>query len=130
MTSASEVTRPEDVEQPEPHIADRLAAYAADKAARVWFLTANLVWWVTWLSSHGYGLDNSGFTIFTLLLSLEAIILTIAVLIQNRLDAAARDAQAEADIKNNAIAAEKAEKISDQLDRLELLIKGTGEHDD
>jgi uncharacterized membrane protein len=119
-----EVVQPEDVEVPPPPKRDLIAAKAADAAATVWFLLANLLWWAVWLPTKGFGTDTSGqFNILTLLLSFEAIVLTIAVLIQNRLDAHARDKQAEADLKNNAIAAEIAQTTSAQLDRIEALLK-------
>lgn len=124
MAQVEDVVQPEDVEHPPPPARDRIAARTADKAATIWFLLANLIWWGTWLPTNGYGLDNSGqFSILTLLLSFEAIILTIAVLIQNRLDAQTRDRQAEADVKNNAIAAETSLKILSKLANLERALK-------
>lgn len=92
-------------------------------AATIWFLLANLIWWAIWLPTDGLGADNSGYNILTLLLSFEAIVLTIAVLIQNRLDAQMRDRQAEADVKNNAIAAEASLKIIKKLEALERKMK-------
>lgn len=119
------VVKPEDVEVPPPPRRDLIAAKSADAAATVWFLLANLAWWAAWLPTEGFGTDTSGqFNILTLLLSFEAIVLTIAVLIQNRLDAHARDKQAEADLNNNAIAAEIAQTTSAQLDRIESLLQG------
>ena len=101
-----QVVQPEDVEHPPPPRRDLLAAQAANLGATVWFLLANVVIWAIWLTTGGLGLDPSPFQLLTLGLSFEAIVLTIAVLIQNRLDAQMRDRQAEADVKNNAIAAE------------------------
>lgn len=120
MATQNDVVQPEDVEHPPPSVQDRFAALAADRAATIWFLLANLVWWSIWLPTEGLGLDTSGqYNILTLLLSFEAIVLTIAVLIQNRLDAQMRDRQAEADVKNNAISAEATLKIITKLEALE-----------
>ena len=110
---------------------DEFAAKAADSAASVWFLGINVLWWATWVPTKGYGVDTQGqFGILTLALSFEAIVLTIAVLIQNRLDARARDRQIEADVKNNAIAAESAIKILRQLETLQRSLKEHDEHRD
>lgn len=115
-----DVTQPEDVDHPPPPRRERVAARLVDGAATVWFLLANMLWWATWLPTEGYGADRGGsYGILTLILSFEAIVLTIAVLIKQKLSDGARDRQAEADLKNNAIAAEAAIKLSDQLDRLE-----------
>ncbi len=123
MATQDDVVQPEDVEHPPPPAKDRIAARTADAAATIWFLLANIVWWAVWLPTEGLGSDNSGYNILTLLLSFEAIILTIAVLIQNRLDARTRDRQAEADVKNNAIAAETALKVMDKLKDIERALK-------
>jgi low affinity Fe/Cu permease len=126
MATTHDVVQPEDVEHPPPPVQDRLAARAADKAATIWFLLANLLWWAVWLPTEGFGADTSGqFNILTLLLSFEAIVLTIAVLIQNRLDAQMRDRQAEADVKNNAISAEESVKARAQLDRIERALNSS-----
>lgn len=118
-----QVVQPEDVDHPPPPRADRWAAAAANAAATIWFLAANLLWWALWLATGGVGGDPSPYQLLTLLLSFEAIVLTIAVLIQNRLDAAMRDRQAEADVKNNAIAAAAAKRIESQLRRIEKRLK-------
>jgi uncharacterized membrane protein len=124
MDTQEDVTRPEDVEHPPPPRRDVIAARSADWAATVWFLGANLLWWAAWLPTDGFGIDTSGqYNILTLLLSFEAIILTIAVLIQNRLDARARDRQIEADTQNNAIAAEATLRILKKLDSVQRTLR-------
>ena len=119
MSLPDEVVHPEDIALPEPPLRDRLAARAADAASTVPFLLVNVVIWAVWLSTRGIGIDNSGFTLFTLGLSLEAIVLTCAVLIKQRLDEERGRRESDADLKNDAIAAEAGQKISDQLDRIE-----------
>lgn len=122
-----DVTQPEDVDQPPPPRRDTVAAAVANQAATVWFLAANILWWLTWLPTKGYGIDTSGqYNILTLALSFEAIVLTVAVLIQNRLDAQARDRQIEADVKNNAIAAESSLEVLKRLDEVQRALKQHG----
>lgn len=128
MDTQADVTRPEDVDHPPPPRRDLVAAVAADWAATVWFLLANLFWWAVWLPTDGFGFDTPGqYNILTLLLSFEAIVLTIAVLIQNRLDAQAHKRQVEADVKNNAIAAEASLKVLKNLEAIQRALKQHGE---
>lgn len=127
MTATSEVVHPEDVEHPPPPLRDRMAAKLADASSTTTFILANIVFWILWFMTKGLGADPYPFQFLTIVVSLEAILLSCAVLVGQRLEAEMRERESEADLKNDAIAAEQAEKISVQLDRLEcLLTKGTG----
>lgn len=129
-TVNSEVVHPEDVEHPPPPLRDRMAAKVAAWSSTSEFIAANVLLWIVWFSTKGLGIDPYPFGFLTIMVSLEAILLSCAVLVGQRLEAERSTRESEADLKNDAIAAENAEKISAQLDRLEcLILKGNGEHD-
>lgn len=97
-----------------------MAAKVADLCATVEFAGVNLVLVLGWAV---LGLEPFPYNFLTLMLSVEAILLTVAVLVQNRLEATMQSRQAEADVKNNAIAAETSLEIKGQLDRIEKRLR-------
>lgn len=128
MSPTSEVVHPEDVEHPPPPLRDRIAAKLGVISSTSEFIMVNVLIWIVWFTTNGLGIDHYPFGFLTIVVSLEAILLSCAVLVGQRLEAEMRSREAEADLKNDAIAAESAEKISAQLDRLErLLTTGTGD---
>lgn len=128
MTVADEVVHPEEVEHPPPPLIDRVISRGADLCATWQFLLANPLFWLIWIPTKGFGLDNSGLTIFTLIISQEAIVLSVAILINQRLAATMRERESEADLKNDAIAAEEGQRTSRQLDRIEERLKERDGH--
>jgi uncharacterized membrane protein len=118
-----DVVHPEEVDHPAPPRRDQVAARVADACSTVGFLTGNVMVIVGWaIGGSVSGIDRFPFSGLTLLLSIEAIALTIFVLVQQRLSAEMRDRESEADLKNDAIAAEAAQATCAQLDRIEQLL--------
>ena len=112
----TEVVHPEDVEHPPPPAKDRAAAWLADRCATPEFAGLNLVFALAWMLA---GIEKFPYAGLTLALSIEAILLAIFVLVQQRLQLEMQRRETEADLKNDAIAAETAESVSKQLDRIE-----------
>lgn len=110
------VVHPEEVHHPPPPRKDRAASWVADKCATVEFGVANIVVVALW---GLLGIEKFPFAFLTLVLSVEAILLTIFVLVQQRLEAEMQQRESDADLKNDAIAAEESQKITEQLDRIE-----------
>lgn len=119
MTAADEVVHPEEVRHPPPPRKDRAAAWVADKCATVEFAVANIVLVVGWGLLK---IEKFPFAFLTLVLSVEAILLTICVLVQQRLQTEMQRREIDADLKNDAIAAEEGQRTSKQLDRIEVLL--------
>ena len=116
MTSQGEgVVHPEDVEHPPPPAKDRAAAWVADKCATVEFAVINVAIVLVWAL---LAIEPFPFAFLTLVLSVEAILLTIFVLVQQRLEGDIQKREAEADLKNDALAAEYSEKTSKMLERI------------
>lgn len=117
MTEHGEqVVQPEDVEHPPPPRKDRWAAWIADRCATVEFGVANVVVVLVW----GFiKVEPFPYSFLTLVLSVEAILLTIFVLVQQRLESEMQRREIEADLKNDAIAADESQKTHEQLDRIE-----------
>lgn len=116
----SEVTHPEEVEHPDPSRRDAAAAWVADKCATVEFALANLIFSAVWMV---VGIETFPYSGLTLALSIEAILLAIFVLVQQRLEKERQERESAADLKNDAIAAEAAEEVREQLNRIEKGIK-------
>src|SRR4051812_9006213 len=98
----NEVVHPEEVEHPPPPLRDRMAARLADASSTTSFIMCNVVIWVLWFATHGLGHDPYPFQFLTIVVSLEAILLSCAVLVGQRLEAEMRSREAEADLKNDA----------------------------
>ena len=120
MTARDEVVHPEEVEHPPPPRKDRAAAWIADKCATVEFAFANLIFAVVWMF---LGIEQFPYSGLTLVLSIEAIELTVFVLVQQRLQLTMQKRESDADLKNDAIAAEESTKIKKQLDRIERALR-------
>lgn len=118
-----DVVHPEDVKHPPPPLKDRTAAWVADRCATVEFAGINLLVIVAWALTGGFGLDPFPFGLLTFILSVEAILLTVFVLVQNRLEGTMQKREIEADLKNDAIAADESKKTSRQLARIEKLLR-------
>jgi uncharacterized membrane protein len=118
----TEVVHPEDVKHPPPPRKDRWAATIADWCATVEFAGVNLLLIVVWAATGGFGIDPFPFGLLTFVLSVEAILLTIFVLVQNRLESNMQKREIEADLKNDAIAAEESEVARKALARIERKI--------
>jgi uncharacterized membrane protein len=114
-----EVVHPEDVEHPPPPVKDRIAAKIADKCATVEFALLNCIVVIAWAVAK---VEAFPFPFLTLVLSVEAILLTIFVLVQQRLEAEMQKRESDADLKNDAIAADESQKTHQQLDRIEGLL--------
>lgn len=116
-----EVVHPENVIHPPPPRKDRIAAWIADRCATVEFGVANVVIVLVW----GFlKIEPFPYSFLTLVLSVEAILLTIFVLVQQRLEGEMQRREMEADLKNDAIAADESQKTHEQLDRIETLLRG------
>lgn len=118
--STDKVVQPEDVEHPPPPKKDRAAAWVADKCATVEFGLANVALVVAWGLLK---IEPFPYSFLTLVLSVEAILLTVFVLVQQRLQAEVQRREIEADLKNDAIAAEESLEIKKYLKRIERLLK-------
>jgi uncharacterized membrane protein len=115
-----EVVHPEEVRHPPPPKKDRAAAWIASKCATVEFGLVNVVLVVGWALA---GVEPFPFSFLTLVLSVEAILLTIFVLVQQRLQTEMQRREIDADLKNDAIAAESGQRIEKQLTRIEKALK-------
>lgn len=115
----SQAVHPEEVEHPEPPRKDRWAAKVADLCATVEFALLNLIVVIAWALCK---IEAFPYSFLTLVLSVEAILLTIFVLVQQRLESEAQRREIEADLKNDAVAAEHSEStthtLSEIVDRL------------
>ena len=121
MTShGEEVVHPEDVVHPPPPAKDRAAAWLADKCATVEFALANLLVIGVWAF---LSIEPFPYSFLTLVLSVEAILLTVFVLVQQRLEGDMNKREMEADLKNDAIAADESQKTHKQLDEIEGLLR-------
>lgn len=120
MSAKDDVVHPEDVKHPPPPKKDRAAAWVADKCATVEFAVANLIFCVLWAFA---GIEPFPYSGLTLALSIEAIMLTIFVLVQQRLENEMNKRESDADLKNDAIAAEEASATKKQLDRIERALR-------
>ena len=119
----TEVVHPEDVKHPPPPRKDRAAAWVADKCATVEFALVNVAIVLAWALLSN---EEFPYPFLTLVLSVEAILLSVCVLVQNRLEAQMQKREMEADLKNDAIAAEESERARRQLDRMERKINKLG----
>lgn len=119
-----EVVHPEDVDHPPPPKKDQVATWIADRCSTVEFAGVNLFLIVIWAVTGGLGIDPFPFSLLTFILSVEAILLTVFVLVQQRLQLTMQERESDADLKNDAIAAEEAQKVKRQLDRIEKRLKG------
>lgn len=122
----TEVVHPEDVNHPPPPRKDRWAATVADRCATVEFAGANLLLIGVWTATAGLGSDPYPFGLLTFVLSVEAILLTVFVLVQNRLESAMQKREMEVDLKNDAIAAEESETSRKALARIERKLDKLG----
>jgi uncharacterized membrane protein len=120
MNPTEEVVHPEEVQHPPPPVKDRVAAWIADKCATVEFALVNLVLVGGWAVAK---VEAFPFPFLTLVLSVEAILLTVFVLVQQRLQAEMQRREIAADLKNDAIAAETSQQLVEQLTRIENMIK-------
>ena len=66
------------LEPPEP--VEKVANWVARFSGTLTFLTLHVFWWVVWFSTGAFGQDTYPFQFLTLVLSLEAIVLTTLVL--------------------------------------------------
>lgn len=87
----------------------------ADLCATVEFLLLNVVVIVVW---PFLGIEKFPYSGLTLVLSVEALLLAIFILVQQRLEEERSKREAEADLKNDAIAAEASAHISEALDEV------------
>lgn len=115
----TEVVHPEDVEHPPPPKKDQAAAWLADKCSTVEFGLANVAIVLAWAALR---LEPFPYSFLTLVLSVEAILLSVFVLVQQRLQGEIQRREIEADLKNDAIAATDSEKARKQLERIEKKI--------
>jgi uncharacterized membrane protein len=53
--------------------AEELSDFTADTAAKPWFIIAHIVWWALWI---GFKVEPFPFGLLTLIVSLEAIVLS------------------------------------------------------
>ena len=118
--NTEEVVHPEEIDHPPPPRRDQAAAWLADRCATVEFGLLNVAVVVVW---PFLGIEDFPFPGLTLVLSVEAILLTVFVLVQQRMEKERTDRQSDADLKNDAIAAEATQEISSKLD---LIIEGMG----
>lgn len=123
MTNKEEVVHPEDVEHPPPPKKDLVAAKIADACSTVEFALVNLALIVLWALTGGFGIDKFPFSLLTFILSVEAILLTVFVLVQQRLQLVMQKRESDADLKNDAIAADEATATRKQLDRIERALR-------
>lgn len=111
-----EVVHPEDVEHPEPTRRDRVAAWLAARCATVEFAALNLAFVVAWALA---GIERFPYAGLTLALSIEAILLTVFVLVEQRVLTETQRREADADLKNDAIAADSADATARLLRRID-----------
>jgi uncharacterized membrane protein len=120
VSATDKVIQPEDVEKPLPPKKDQAAAWLAQKCATVEFGLFNIFVVAVWAIVH---VEPFPFPFLTLVLSIEAILLTVFVLVEQRLQTEMQRREVEADLKNDAIAAEQSQEIKKQLNRIERLLK-------
>jgi uncharacterized membrane protein len=113
------VVHPEEVVHPPPPKKDQAAAWIADRCATVEFAALNLVVVAVW---GLVGIESFPFPFLTFVLSVEAILLTIFVLVQQRLETEMNKRESDADLKNDAIGADEAQKTHEALARIERLL--------
>ena len=121
MTAQEEVVHPEDIDHPPPPRRDAMAAWLADRCATVEFAILNVVVVAGWSAA---GVEKFPFPFLTLVLSVEAILLTVFVLVQQRLEKERQDRADDADLKNDAIAAEMSQHIDEKLDKILRALEG------
>lgn len=96
-----------------------MASWLADRCSTVEFGLANVVFVVVW---SFLGIESFPYSGLTLVLSVEAILLTVFVLVQQRLQAEMQRREIDADLKNDAIAAEESQQVRKQLTRIEQIL--------
>ena len=120
MSISEEVVHPEEVEHPPPPRKDQVAAWVADKCATVEFAIVNVLVVLAWGIFH---VEKFPFAFLTLVLSVEAILLTIFVLVQQRLENEMNKRESDADLKNDAIAADASKETNARLDKILSLLE-------
>jgi uncharacterized membrane protein len=112
-----QIVHPEDVDHPPPPLKDQVAAWLAERCATVEFGLANVLFVLAW---GLLGVESFPYPGLTLALSIEAILLTVFVLVEQRLQNETQRRESDADLKNDAIAADasrRAEQILKRIDR-------------
>lgn len=114
----------------------RIAERVSDALFTVASIFVHTVLFVSWIATHGYGMDNTGFTIGTAILSLEAIYITLLVGVAvKRSSARDRETEDALDARQIDIAREHERllyAITHQIGRVERLaelIYSRGEHE-
>ena len=123
--NVGEVVELEQREKIRMSFSDHTASSITRFAGSMGFFALNLVWFVGWIGIQVLGLahfDSFPFGLLTMIVSLEAIFLSIFVLISANRQALLSDRRAKLDLQVNIIAEQEVTKLVKMVARLELLM--------
>jgi uncharacterized membrane protein len=102
--------------------ADRLADWITAIAGSMPFVALNALWFALWIGIQEIGIwqfDAFPFGLLTMIVSLEAIFLSLFVLISQNRQALVSDKRAKLDLQINLIAEQEVTKAIEMLSRIE-----------
>ena len=108
--------------------AERMAERIANFAGSTWFAVVNLIWFVVWIGFNIFAPENLAFdpypfTFLTLMVSLEAIFLSVFILIAQNQETRLTEHRDHLDLQINLLAEQENTKM---LELLEAIAKRVG----
>ncbi len=104
---------------------DRFADFMTEEFGTIWFFVANLIWYIVWMAWNSNifpwltKFDPYPFNFLTMMVSLEAIFLSIIVLISQNRQSGIADMREEIDFNINVRAEQEITKILIMLQQIQ-----------